>query len=56
LTNITEERTIQFPDGDATLLSTNNASSLSGITFGGQLAADSFGGRLRLQTHFQSGW
>jgi hypothetical protein len=56
LTNITQERTIQFPDGDATLLSTDNAASLSGITFGGQLAADSFGGRLRVQTHFQSGW
>lgn len=56
LTNITEQRTIKFPDGDATLLSTNNAGSLAGITFGGQLAADSFGGRLRLQTHFQSGW
>ena len=56
LSNITSNRTIQFPDGDATLLSTNNASTLNGITFGGQLASDSFGGRLRLQTHFQSGW
>jgi hypothetical protein len=56
LTNITQSRTIKFPDGNATLLSTDNAGSLSGITFGGQIAADSFGGRLRLQTHFQSGW
>lgn len=56
MSNITQPRTIKFPDGNATLLSTDNASSLSGITFGGQLAADSFGGRLRLQTHFQSGW
>ena len=56
MSNITQPRTIQFPDGDATLLSTDNASSLSGITFGGQLASDSFGGRLRLQTHFLSGW
>ena len=56
LTNITQERTIRFPDGDATLLSTNNAGSLSGINFGGQLSADSFGGRLRLRTHFLSGW
>ena len=56
MSNITQPRVIQFPDGDATLLSTDNASSLSGITFGGQLASDSFGGRLRLQTHFLSGW
>ena len=54
--NITSSRTIKFPDADATLLSTNNAASLQGITFGGALASDSFGGRLRLQTYFQSGW
>lgn len=56
LSNITQARTIQFPDGDATLLSTENAGALSGINFGGQLSADSFGGRLRLRTHFLSGW
>lgn len=55
-TNITGSRTIKFPDSDATLLSTNNAGSLQGITFGGQLGSDSFGGRLRLQTYFQAGW
>lgn len=54
--NLTGLRTIQFPDADATLLSTNNASSLEGITFGGQLGSDSFGGRLRLQNYFQAGW
>lgn len=54
--NLTAIRTIQFPDADATLLSTNNAGSLQGISFGGALGADSFGGRLRLQTYFQAGW
>mgnify|MGYP003328885716 CR=1 FL=1 len=56
LTNITQQRTIKFPDGNATLLSTNNVGSLAGITFGGAIAADSFGGRLRLRTHFLSAW
>ncbi len=52
--NITADRTIKFPDSDATLLSTENA-SLEGISFGGAIAASSFGGRIRLQTHFLSG-
>jgi hypothetical protein len=56
LTNITQSRTISFPDGDATLLSTNNAGSLSNIDFGGQITAQSLGGRLRLQSYFQAGW
>lgn len=56
LSNITSERTIQFPDGDATLLSTNNAGSLSNIDFGGQITAQSLGGRLRLQQYFIAGW
>jgi hypothetical protein len=56
LTNITQSRIISFPDGDATLLSTNNAGSLSNIDFGGQITAQSLGGRLRLQSYFQSGW
>lgn len=56
LTNISNPRTIKFPDGDATLLSTNNVGSLEGITFGGSITADSFGGRLRLRTHFLSAW
>ena len=54
--NLTGTRFVQFPDADATLLSTNNAGTLQGITFGGALAADSLGGRLRLQSYFQSGW
>jgi hypothetical protein len=56
MSNITQPRTIKFPDGDATLLSTNNAGSLEGIDFGGSISAKDFGGRLRLKTHFQSGW
>jgi len=56
LTNITAERMIKFPDGDATLLSTNNAGSLSNIDFGGQITAQSLGGRLRLQQYFIAGW
>ena len=53
--NITGTRNIQFPDGDATLLSTNNIDAV-GVSFGGPLSAPTFGGRLRLQTFFQSGW
>ena len=53
--NITGARTIAFPDGDATLLSTNNIDAV-GVSFGGPLSAPTFGGRLRLQTFFQSGW
>lgn len=56
LSNISASRTISFPDGDATLLSTNNAGSLSNIDFGGQITAQSLGGRLRLQQHFTAGW
>lgn len=56
LDNISSPRTIRFPDGDATLLSTNNVGSLEGISFGGAIAADYFGGRLRLRTHFLAGW
>ena len=53
--NICGAVNIQFPDGDATLLSTNNIDAV-GVSFGGPLAAPTFGGRLRLQTFFQSGW
>lgn len=56
LENITSSRTIQFPDGDATLLSTNNAGSVTNIDFGGAITAQTLGGRLRLKLHFQSGW
>jgi len=54
--NISSPRTIKFPNEDATLLSTANTASLQGISFGGSIAADSFGGRLRLRTHFLAGW
>ena len=56
LENISSTRTIQFPNEDATLLSTANTASLQGISFGGAIAAHSFGGRLRLRTHFLAGW
>lgn len=56
LSNITSTRTITFPNTDATLLSSNNTGSLEGITFSGSITADSFGGRLRLRTHFLAGW
>lgn len=56
LTNITSARTITFPNEDAVLLSSNNTSTLEGIAFGGAITADSFGGRLRLRTHFLAGW
>tara|TARA_Y100001938_G_scaffold150260_1_gene240368 strand:+ start:86 stop:556 length:471 start_codon:yes stop_codon:yes gene_type:complete len=53
--NLTGARTIQFPDADATLLSTNNISEVA-ITFGGALSAPVLGGQLRLQSFFQAGW
>ena len=53
--NISGVRTIQFPDADATLLSTNNISEVA-ITFGGALSAPVLGGQLRLQSFFQAGW
>lgn len=53
--NIEEAVTIRFPAGDATLLSTNNIDAV-GVSFGGPIAAPSFGGRLRLQSYFQAGW
>jgi hypothetical protein len=55
MTNITEAVNIQFPNADATLLSTNNISEVA-ITFGGALAAPVLGGQIRLQQHFMSGW
>jgi len=53
--NIDTGVTIQFPNADATLLSTNNISEVA-ITFGGALAAPVLGGQLRIQQHFMSGW
>lgn len=56
LSNITSTRTITFPNEDAILLSSNNTGTLEGIVFSGSITADSFGGRLRLRTHFLAGW
>jgi hypothetical protein len=56
LTNITSTRTITFPNEDATLLASSNTTTLEGIAFSGAISADSFGGRLRLRTHFLAGW
>lgn len=56
LSNITTQRTITFPNEDAVLLSSNNTGSLEGISFSGSISADSFGGRLRIKTHFLAGW
>ena len=53
--NITGSVSIQFPDADATLLSTNNISDVA-ISFGGALSAPVLGGQLRLQSFFQAGW
>ena len=53
--NIDSNVTIQFPNADATLLSTNNISDVA-ITFGGALSAPVLGGQLRLQSFFQAGW
>ena len=53
--NIDNAVTIQFPNADATFLSTNNISEVA-ITFGGALAAPVLGGQLRIQSHFMSGW
>ena len=55
LSNIEGTRTIQFPDADATLLSTENVGTL-GVSFGGPISAPDLGGRLRLQQYFAAGW
>ena len=55
LTNITVERTIKFPDADATLLSTENV-TLDNVTFGAGLAASHLVGRTQLQQFFYAGF
>ena len=55
VSNISDSVEIQFPNADATLLSTNNISDVA-ISFGGALAAPVLGGQIRLQQHFMSGW
>ena len=51
VSNISDSVAIQFPNADATLLSTNNISDVA-ISFGGALAAPVLGGQIRLQQHF----
>ncbi len=55
LSNIEGTKTIQFPNADATLLSTENVGTL-GVSFGGPISGPDLGGRLRLQQHFAAGW
>ena len=53
--NITAERTIRFPDADATLLSTENV-TLEDVAFGAGLSAANLTGRTRLQQFFYAGF
>ena len=54
-TNITSNRTIKFPDADATLLSTNNV-TLEDVNFGAGIGANNLSGRTRLQQFFYAGF
>ena len=53
--NITENRTIKFPDADATLLSTSNV-TLEDVTFGAGIGASTLTGRTRQQQFFYAGF
>lgn len=53
--NITENRTIRFPDADATLLSTSNV-TLEDVTFGAGIGAATLTGRTRQQQFFYAGF
>ena len=53
--NITENRTIRFPDADATLLSTENV-TLDDVNFGGGIGANNLTGQTRLQQFFYAGF
>ena len=53
--NITGNRTIRFPDADATLLSTENV-NVDDITFGSGIGAATLIGRTRQQQFFYSGF
>lgn len=55
LDNITAQRTIRFPDGDATLLSTN-VQITEAVKFAGPIGAESFAGKLRLKSFFYASW
>ena len=53
--NITGNRTIRFPDSDATLLSTANT-ALEDVSFGAGIGAKTLVGRTRLQQFFYAGF
>ena len=53
--NVTGNRTIRFPDSDATLLSTANT-SLEDVSFGAGIGAQTLVGRTRLQQFFYAGF
>ncbi len=53
--NITANRTIRFPDADATLLSTTNV-NVDDITFGSGIGASNLIGRTRQQQFFYAGF
>ena len=53
--NITGNRTIKFPDADATLLSTENV-TLDDVTFGAGIGANNLTGQTRQQQFFYSGF
>ena len=55
LDNITANRTIRFPDADATLLSTENV-SFEDVSFGAGISAANLTGRTRLQQFFYAGF
>ena len=53
LTNLTNERTIKFPDADATLLSTENV-TLDDVTFGAGIGAQRLTSKVRQQQLYLS--
>ena len=53
--NITADRTIKFPDADATLLSTQNT-TLDDVNFGAGIGANNLTGLTRQQQFFYSGF
>ena len=53
--NITADRSIKFPDADATLLSTQNV-ALEDVTFGAGIGANNLTGQTRLQQFFSAGF
>ena len=53
--NITGNRTIKFPDSDATLLSTDNV-TVDDVNFGAGIGAENLTGRTRLQQFFYAGF